>query len=144
MCLGEQSVMMPLKETDWDLMETLEIPSDVSYRGEGNSSVVVALPKTNKILRLYKRKKPQTILDWFVNFLKTIFNWDCKAEMNRESSNLCFYSEVMKTLLGTPFVCDAKQVYISRKQVHFLDKKLIDMRPGQCYLLLYWTIQMIS
>lgn len=116
--------------------DTFQIPTDFKYRGEGNSSIVLSLPKTHQILRLRKRQKPKTILDWFVNLLKKIFNWDEKKEVDKETKNVMFYSEVMRKLLGNDFVCDAKQVFVSKQQIKSLDAYLIKFRPGKYYKIL--------
>lgn len=116
-------------------VEPFALPPHFIYRGEGNSSVVLALPKSHRILRLYKKEKPKTILDWFVNLLKKIFNWDCKTEIERETANLKFYMKVMRTLVGKQFACEAKQVYLSRKHIKRLDENLLSLRPGQYILL---------
>lgn len=113
--------------------ETFLIPPDFTYRGEGNSSIVLSLPKTHQILRLRKRKKPKTILDWFVSLLKKIFNWDDKKEIDRETKNVRFYSEVMRKLLGENLVCNARQVFVSRKQITELNNYLSEFRPGKFY-----------
>lgn len=115
-----------------DATETFHIPSNFTYRGEGNSSIVLSLPKTHQILRLRKRKKPKTMLDWFVNLLKKIFNWDDKKEIDREVKNVKFYSMVMRRLLGENFVCSAKQVFVSKRQITELDNYLSEFRPGEC------------
>lgn len=126
---AEKIITTGLTSTD-----AFKIPPNFSYRGEGNSSVVLSLGDTHEILRLYKRSKPKSILGWFVDWLKKIFNWDHKNEMDRETKNLKFYSVVMRSLMGHQFVCGARQVYLSGWQVKELDECLFNLRPGEFFV----------
>lgn len=110
---------------------TFTLPPNVSYRGEGNSSIVVSLPDTREILRLHKKFKPRSLFGWIVTFLKKFFIWNVKHEMDRETQNLRFYVHVMRALLGRQLVGPARQVYLSRRQVKELNECLVNLRPGE-------------
>lgn len=112
---------------------TFKLPPNIIYRGEGNSSIVVSLPDSREILRLHKKYKPRSLLGWIVTFLKKLFIWNVKQEIDRESQNLKFYLQVMRVLLGKQFVGTARQVHLSRRQVKELNEYLVNLRPGESY-----------
>lgn len=116
---------------------TFKLPPNIIYRGEGNSSIVVSLPDSREILRLHKKYKPRSLFGWIVTFLKKLFIWNVKQEIDRESQNLKFYLQVMRTLLGRQFVGTARQVHLSRRQVKELNEYLVNLRPGESYVKCY-------
>lgn len=114
-----------------------KLPPNISYRGEGNSSIVVSLPDSREILRLHKKFKPRSLLGWIVTFLKKFFIWSVKYEVDRETQNLKFYLHVMRAMLGRQFVGTARQVYLSRGQVKELNEYLVNLRPGESLMRCY-------
>lgn len=110
---------------------TFKLPPNITYRGEGNSSIVVSLPDTQEILRLHKKFKPRSLFGWIVTLLKKFFIWNIKQEIDRETQSIKFYLHVMRALLGWQFVGTVRQVYLSRRQVNELNEYLVNLRPGE-------------
>lgn len=107
------------------------IPSDWTYRGEGNCNVVLALPKTRKILRIRKTERPQSLIRWLIIWLTDIFYWYCGKSAKEELRDLQFYSTVMRPLLGRRYTSEAHPILLSRKQARYLEEKLCKLRPGK-------------
>ncbi|RZC36155.1 inositol-pentakisphosphate 2-kinase, partial [Asbolus verrucosus] len=106
-----------------------QIPSKWVYRGEGNCNVVISLPKERKILRIRKIKKITSLLSWLLNWITDILYWYCGNGSDDELRDLTFYKRIIRPLIGSSFVCDAEQVFLSRKQIKILEEKLAHQRP---------------
>lgn len=114
------------------------MPSEWAYRGEGNDSVVLSLPKLTKILRIKKTVRPKSIFQWFIIWISDLLYWYLGKGVEDEVRDLKFYTTVMRRLLGTKYTSEAKQVILTKNQVQILEKELGKYRPGsfwQCFLL---------
>lgn len=106
-----------------------QIPPDWVYRGEGNCNVVISLPSQGKILRIRKIEKPTSLLGWFLVWIKEFLNWYCGNPLNEESRDIKFYKNIIRPLFGKEYVCDAEQVFLSKKQMRILSRDLRNKRP---------------
>lgn len=111
-------------------LNTFKIPPNWVYRGEGNCNVVISLPKDRKILRIRKTVKTTSLLSWLLNWITDILYWYCGNALNDELRDLTFYKKILRPLIGSSFVCDAEQVFLSRKQIKVLEDELEHQRPG--------------
>ncbi|XP_063921224.1 inositol-pentakisphosphate 2-kinase [Zophobas morio] len=107
-----------------------KIPSNWVYRGEGNCNVVISLPSERKILRIRKIKKTTSLFGWILNWITDILYWYCGSGLDDELRDLTFYKKIIRALIGSNFVCDAEQVFLSRKQVKILEEELAHQRPN--------------
>ncbi|EFA10622.1 hypothetical protein TcasGA2_TC016259 [Tribolium castaneum] len=110
--------------------EEFKIPPNWVYRGEGNCNVVLSLPNERKILRIRKTKRTTSLLSWLLNWITDILYWYCGNALNEELRDLTFYKKIIRPLIGINFVCDAEQVFLSRKQIKVLEDELAHQRPG--------------
>lgn len=107
------------------------MPTEWTYRGEGNDSVVISLPKIGKILRIKKTARPKSIFEWLIIWISDILYWYLGKGVEDEIRDLKFYSTVMRRLLGTKYTSEAKQVILTKKQVKILESDLGKYRPGK-------------
>lgn len=107
-----------------------DIPSEWAYRGEGNDSVVLSIPKLRKILRIKKSVRPKSIFEWLVIWISDLLYWYLGKGIEDEVRDLKFYTTVMRRLLGTKYTSEANQVILTKKQVKILDNDLQKYRPG--------------
>ncbi|KAK9879882.1 hypothetical protein WA026_008382 [Henosepilachna vigintioctopunctata] len=106
-----------------------EIPNDWEYRGEGNSHLVLGLPKLKMILRIRKRDKPRGLFQWFLLLIYDFFCWWYDSYSKIEQRDINFHLKVMRPLLGCEYVSDAKQVKLSTKQAKIIEEQLMKIRP---------------
>ncbi|KAJ8978481.1 hypothetical protein NQ317_002068 [Molorchus minor] len=106
-----------------------EIPSEWTYRGEGNSNVVLSLPKLRKILRIRKIDKPKSLIGWLIVWINDFLYWYCGKGIKEELRDLKFYSAIMRPLLGIRYTSEAHQVILTRRQIKVLEKELQKCRP---------------
>ncbi|KAL3269691.1 hypothetical protein HHI36_008751 [Cryptolaemus montrouzieri] len=111
------------------MKKIFKIPNDWVYRGEGNCHIVLGLPKLNKVLRIRKRDRPKTFLEWFLYFIEDYITWWYDFGANAENRDLSFHLKIMRPLLGAKYVSDAKQVKLSKIQVGKIEKQLCHIRP---------------
>lgn len=120
---------------------TFEIPSEWTYRGEGNDSVVLSIPKLRKTLRIKKTVKPKSIFEWLLIWISDLLYWYLGKGFEDELRDLKFYSAIMRRLLGTKYTSEANQVVLTKKQVKILENDLGKYRPGTFYLALWSSIK---
>lgn len=108
----------------------LEIPSEWTYRGEGNDSVVLSFPKHGKTLRIKKTVKPKSLFEWLIIWLSDILYWYLGKGFEDEIRDLKFYTTVIRRLIGTKYTSEANQVILTKKQVKILENDLGKYRPG--------------
>ncbi|KAJ8948196.1 hypothetical protein NQ318_010472 [Aromia moschata] len=106
-----------------------EMPSEWSYRGEGNCNLVLSLPKTRQILRIRKIDRPKTLIQWLIVWISDIFYWYCGKGLKDELRDLKFYSAIMRPLIGIKYTSEANQVVLTRKQIKIVEKELSKHRP---------------
>ncbi|XP_050500529.1 inositol-pentakisphosphate 2-kinase isoform X1 [Diabrotica virgifera virgifera] len=116
--------------TDEDQTFTpFEIPSNCSYRGEGNCNIVLSLPNLGKILRIRKMDRPRSLIGWLIKWINDFLIWYTGGDIMDELRDLKFYSTIMRPLFGIKYTSEACQVIVSRKQVQILEEKLVKHRP---------------
>lgn len=111
-------------------LEEFKVPPNWIYRGEGNCNVVISLPTDKKILRIRKIEKSSSILSWILNWITDIIQWYYGSGSYEELRDISFYKDIIRPLIGSNFVCDAEQVFLSRKQINILEQELAHQRPG--------------
>lgn len=86
------------------------------YRGEGNSHMVISLPKERKVIRLTKSTKTDPVND--------LNNWE------RLQMNFIFISSVMRPLIGPMYVSPPSLIYLSASDVGLLNQTVSSVRPA--------------
>lgn len=127
------SIVKVLRRVPWDeimVPKQFDMPSEWRYRGEGNDSVVLSLPKHGKILRVKKTVRPKSILQWLLIWISDLLFWYLGKGVEDEIRDLKFYTTVMRRLLGTKYTSEANQVILAKKEVKMLENELDKYRPG--------------
>lgn len=112
------------------LITSFQMPSEWIYRGEGNNSLVLSLPKSRKILRIKKTDRPKSLIGWLIVWISDILYWYWGKGIEEELRDIRFYSTIMRPLLGRKYTSEAYQVILTRKQIKVLEADLNKYRPG--------------
>ncbi|XP_044755841.1 inositol-pentakisphosphate 2-kinase [Coccinella septempunctata] len=110
-------------------LDCFKIPNDWEYRGEGNCHVVLGLPALKKVLRIRKRDKPKTLLQWLSYIFESFLWWLFNVEVAAEYRDLLFYLNIMRPMLGYTYTSDAKQVKLYREEVNRIEDQISKLRP---------------
>lgn len=117
--------------TDYNVLITsFQMPPEWIYRGEGNNSLVLSLPKSRKILRIKKTDRPKSLIGWLIVWISDILYWYWGKGLEEELRDIRFYSTIMRPLLGRKYTSEAYQVILTRKQIKILEDDLYKHRPG--------------
>ncbi|KAJ8917813.1 hypothetical protein NQ315_010722 [Exocentrus adspersus] len=108
---------------------SIYLPPEWIYRGEGNCNVVLSLPRSRKILRIRKTDRPRTFVQRFIIWVSDFLHWYFGKNINEEERDLRFYSTIMRPLIGKTYTSEVKQVILSRKQIKVLESDLSTFRP---------------